>query len=87
LHLSWSVHQPRASTASTASTAGGHTVRKASLTDVSFKKLADIASPPLQHCAMGKTIPKAKLKSRAPTATASRTATTPSNWKTSWPAA
>ena len=59
-HVSWSVHQPRASTVSTA---GGHTVGRASLSDVSFKKLADIASPVLQqHCAMGKTIPRAKFE-------------------------
>lgn len=59
-HVSWSVHQPRAVTVSTA---GGMTTGRASLSDVSFKKLADIASPSLQqHCAMGKTIPKARIE-------------------------
>jgi type VI secretion system secreted protein Hcp len=56
-HVSWSVHQPRASAVSTA---GGHTSGRADLSEVSFTKLADLASPILlQHCAMGKTIPKA----------------------------
>lgn len=56
-HVTWSVHQPRASTASTA---GGMTTGRASLSDISFKKWADLSSPNLQqHCAMGKTIPRA----------------------------
>jgi len=51
------VHQPRAASVSTA---GGMTSGRASLSDITFKKLADISSPALQqHCAMGKTIPKA----------------------------
>lgn len=59
-HVAWSVHQPRASTVSTA---GGLTTGRASLSDMSFKKLADLASPVFQqHCAMGKTIPKAKFE-------------------------
>lgn len=59
-NVGWSVHQPRASTASTA---GGLTTGRASLSDLSFKKLADIASPVLQQtCATGKTIPKAKFE-------------------------
>jgi len=59
-HVAWSVHQPRASSVSTA---GGHTIGRASLSDMSFKKLADLSSPVLQqHCAMGKTIPKAKFE-------------------------
>ncbi|BDT60828.1 type VI secretion system effector [Massilia varians] len=52
-----SVHQPRASTVSTA---GGMTAGKATLSDIMLEKLADLSSPLLwQHCAMGKTIPKA----------------------------
>lgn len=59
-NVSWSVHQPRSATVSTA---GGHTVGRASLSDISFKKFADLASPILQqHCAMGKTIPRAKFE-------------------------
>jgi type VI secretion system secreted protein Hcp len=56
-HVSWSVNQPRASSVSTA---GGHTNGRADLSEVSFSKLADLASPILfQTCAAGKTIPKA----------------------------
>ena len=56
-HVDLSVNQPRASSVSTA---GGHTSGKADLSEVSFAKLTDLASPILfQHCAMGKTIPKA----------------------------
>lgn len=59
-NVSWSVHQPRASSVSTA---GGMTSGRASLSDLTFKKLADMSSPILQqHCAMGKTIPKAKFE-------------------------
>lgn len=56
----WGVTQPRATAVSTA---GGHTSGKADVHEVSFDKLADIASPVLfQICAMGKTIPKAKFE-------------------------
>ena len=59
-NVQWNVHQPRASAVSTA---GGHTSGKAELSDISFKKLADLASPILQQtCATGKTIPKAKFE-------------------------
>ncbi|MDB5748900.1 MAG: type secretion system tube protein Hcp [Massilia sp.] len=59
-HVDWGVTQPRASTVSTA---GGHTNGKADLSEVSFTKLADVASPILfQHCAMGKTIPTAVIE-------------------------
>jgi type VI secretion system secreted protein Hcp len=59
-NVTWSVHQPRASAISTA---GGMTTGVASLSDLTFKKLADLSSPILQqHCAMGKTIPKAKFE-------------------------
>lgn len=58
--VNWKLHQPRSATASTG---GGHTAERAELSDVSFTKLCDLASPILaQHCAMGKTIPKAKLE-------------------------
>lgn len=56
-HVDWGVTQPRASSVSTA---GGHTSGTADLSEVSFTKLADLAPPILfQHCAMGRTIPKA----------------------------
>jgi type VI secretion system secreted protein Hcp len=59
-NVSWSVNQPRASTVSTA---GGHTTERASLSDLTFRKLADVSSPILQQtCATGKTIPKARLE-------------------------
>lgn len=58
--VNWSLSQPKSATASTA---GGHTAGRAELSDVSLHKLADLASPILaQHCAMGKTIPKAKFE-------------------------
>lgn len=58
--VAWSVQQPRASTVSTS---GGLTAGRADLSDLSFRKLADLSSPALQqHCAMGKTIPKAKFE-------------------------
>ncbi|HZV65856.1 MAG TPA: type VI secretion system tube protein Hcp [Telluria sp.] len=54
------VTQPRSTTASTA---GGHTTGHSEHRTLSLSKLADIASPVLmQHCSMGKTIPKAKLE-------------------------
>lgn len=56
----WGVTQPRATAVSTA---GGHTSGKAEVHEVTFTKLADIASPILfQTCAMGKTLPKAKFE-------------------------
>lgn len=58
--VNWNIKQPRSATASTG---GGHTAERAELSDVTFHKLADLASPILaQHCAMGKTIPKAKFE-------------------------
>lgn len=58
--VSWNVYQPRATTVSTA---GGQTTGRAELSEITFKKLADLASPILQQtCAMGKTIPKAKFE-------------------------
>ncbi len=59
-NVTWGVTQPKATAISTA---GGHTSGKADVHEVSFDKLADIASPVLfQTCAMGKTVPKAKLE-------------------------
>ena len=56
-NVTGSVYQPRAATVSTA---GGHTVGRAELSNITFKKLADLSSPVLkQHSAMGKTLPKA----------------------------
>jgi type VI secretion system secreted protein Hcp len=53
----YAVHQSRAEVLSTA---GGMTTGRAELYPISFKKLADLASPVLlQTCATGKTIPKA----------------------------
>jgi type VI secretion system secreted protein Hcp len=58
--IHWGIHQPRSATASTG---GGHTAERAELSDISFSKLADLSSPILaQTCAMGKTIPKAKIE-------------------------
>jgi type VI secretion system secreted protein Hcp len=56
----WGIHQPRSATASTA---GGHTAGRAELEEVTIAKIADLSSPILmQTCAMGRTIPKAKLE-------------------------
>lgn len=57
LAVNWGLIQPRSATASTA---GGHTAERAELEMVTLRKLADLSSPILmQHCAMGRTIPKA----------------------------
>lgn len=54
------VTQPRSATASTG---GGHTAERCEHRTLKLSKLADLASPLLmQHCSMGKTIPKAKLE-------------------------
>lgn len=59
-HVGWGVTQPRSTTFSTA---GGHTSGTADLSEVSFTKTADLSSPGLfQHCAMGRTIPKATFE-------------------------
>jgi type VI secretion system secreted protein Hcp len=56
----WGVVQPRSATASTA---GGHTAERCEHHALTVTKLADLASPILmQHCSMGKTIPKARLE-------------------------
>jgi type VI secretion system secreted protein Hcp len=58
--VNWGVSQPRSATASTG---GGHTAERCEHKEVTFTKLADLASPILlQTCSAGKTIPKAKLE-------------------------
>jgi type VI secretion system secreted protein Hcp len=58
--VQWSIRQPKSATASTA---GGHTAERAELSDVTFHKICDLASPLLaQYCAMGKTVPKARFE-------------------------
>jgi type VI secretion system secreted protein Hcp len=58
--ISWGVHQPKSATASTG---GGHTAERAELSEISFSKLTDLSTPILlQTCAMGKTLPKAKIE-------------------------
>ena len=58
-HVDWNVHQPRA----LAISSSGHTAGKTELSEISFKKIADLSSPLLQQtCAAGKTIPKAKFE-------------------------
>jgi type VI secretion system secreted protein Hcp len=58
--VNWALSQPKSATSSTA---GGHTAERVEFTEVSICKTADLASPMLaQHCAMGKTIAKAKLE-------------------------
>lgn len=57
---SFGVMQP---TVGSKSTGGGHTAGHCEHRTLSLSKLTDIASPILmQHCSMGKTIPKAKLE-------------------------
>ncbi|GAB3441623.1 type VI secretion system tube protein Hcp [Massilia solisilvae] len=56
----WGVIQPRSVTLSTG---GGHTSERCEHQALTVTKLADLASPILmQHCSMGKTIPKVKLE-------------------------
>jgi type VI secretion system secreted protein Hcp len=56
----WALSQPKSATASTA---GGHTAERVDFGEISVNKIGDLASPILaQHCAMGKTIPKAKFE-------------------------
>lgn len=58
--VSWAVTQPKSATASTG---GGHTAERCEMTEISFTKAADLASPILlQMCAGGRTIPKAKFE-------------------------
>lgn len=54
------INQPRSATTSTA---GGHTAERAELEPIAFSKIADLSTPILlQHCAMGKTIERAKFE-------------------------
>lgn len=56
----WGVVQPRSATVSTG---GGNTAERCEHRTLSVSKMADLASPMLmQHCSMGKTIPRAKLE-------------------------
>lgn len=56
----WGLTQPRSTSVSTA---GGHTSGHCEHRTLTFSKLVDLSSPMLmQHCSMGKTIPKAKLE-------------------------
>jgi type VI secretion system secreted protein Hcp len=58
--VTWGNEQP---TAGTVSTAGGHTIGRASFDPLCFNKLIDAASPKLMELvAQGKTIPKATLQ-------------------------
>jgi len=58
--IHWGIHQ---ASSGPVSTSGGHTIGRAELEDLSFSKLVDLSSPILaQTCAMGKTIPKAKVE-------------------------
>lgn len=56
----WGVTQPRSASVSTS---GGHSAERCEHRTLAISKVADLASPILmQHCSMGKTIPKAKLE-------------------------
>ena len=56
----WGVTQPMSASVSTA---GGHTTGHSEHRTLSITKLADLASPILmQHCSMGKTIPRARIE-------------------------
>lgn len=56
----WGVTQPRSASVSTA---GGHSAERCEHRALMLSKMADLASPILmQHCSMGKTIPKAKIE-------------------------
>jgi len=58
--VSFGVMQP---TVGSKSTGGGHTAGHCEHRILSLSKIADLASPILmQHCSMGKTIPKARLE-------------------------
>jgi len=60
LDVHFGIDQPRSPVSSTA---GGHTSARAEFDDIVVSKLADLSTPLLlQHCAMGKTIPKAKFE-------------------------
>jgi type VI secretion system secreted protein Hcp len=80
ISVNWALKQPKSATSSTA---GGHTAERVEFSEIGFDKTADLASPMLaQHCAMGKTIPEAKLNSCAPMAMAGRSSITSSSSRT-----
>jgi type VI secretion system secreted protein Hcp len=57
---SWMVTQPKSATSSSS---GGHTAERCHHTGIDLRKVTDLSSPLLlQFCAMGKTIPSAKLE-------------------------
>jgi len=59
-NVQWGVYQPRSTAVSTA---GGMTSGRAELSELTFRKMADLSSPLLQQtCAMGKTIPKVRIE-------------------------
>jgi type VI secretion system secreted protein Hcp len=56
----WAISQPKSATSSTA---GGHSAERCDMTDISFIKIADLATPLLaQSCASGRTLPRAKFE-------------------------
>jgi type VI secretion system secreted protein Hcp len=60
LNVHFGVDQPRSPVTSTS---GGHTSARADFDDIVVSKLTDLSTPLLlQHCAMGKTIPRAKFE-------------------------
>lgn len=60
MDVDFGVDQPRSASASTG---GGHTAERAEFDDILVSKMTDLSTPILlQHCAMGKTIPKAKFE-------------------------
>jgi type VI secretion system secreted protein Hcp len=77
--VNWSITQP---SSATASTSGGHTAERVELSDITFHKMADLASPILaQTCAMGKTVPKAKFEFFRADGDGQRVKYTRSNWR------
>lgn len=59
-NVSWMVTQP---CSATSSSSGGHTAERCYHTGIDLRKITDLSTPLLlQHCSMGKTIPKAKLE-------------------------
>lgn len=58
--VNWALSQPKSAVSSTS---GGHTAERVDFTDISLTKVGDLASPILaQHCAMGRTIPRATFE-------------------------
>ena len=80
--VNWGVHQPKSATSSTG---GGQAAERAELSEISFTKLADLSALILlQTCAMGKTIPKARIELFRANGTGTRVmyfCTFSANWK------